>query len=112
MRLDRARHQITDDDAASFAVDDDKFEHFRAREHLDLAQADHPLQSLVCAQKKLLACLSSGIECARHLSAAKGTICQRAAVLACKRDALRDTLIDDVDGYLRQPVHVRLAGAE
>src|SRR5437763_1467562 len=48
----------------------------------------------------------------RDLGAAERTGVEQAAVLTREGDALGDALVDDLDADLRQPVHVRLAGAE
>src|SRR5207247_7906393 len=66
---------------------------------------------LVGAEQKLLAGLAAGVERARHLRAAERAVVEQPAVLAGKRHALGDTLIDDVDAQLRKPVHVGFARA-
>ena len=68
-------------------------------------------QRLVRTEQQLLAGLTARVERARHLRAAEGAVVEQAAVLPCERHALRDALVDDVDRHLREPVHVRLAGA-
>ena len=70
-----------------------------------------PQQRLIGAEKELLPRLSARIKRSRHLSAAERAIRQQAAVLARKRHALRNALVDDVDADLRQTVHVRLSRA-
>ena len=101
-----------DDDAAGAAVHDDQLLHLVAGEHLDRAQADLALERLVGAQQQLLAGLAAGVERARHLRSAEGAVVEQPAVLPREGDALRDALVDDVRRDLRQPVDVRLAGAE
>src|SRR6185503_20083790 len=46
------------------------------------------------------------------LHAAEGPIVQKPAVFSCKRHALSDALIDDVDTDFRQTVDVRFTGAK
>ena len=83
-----------------------------AREHLDLAEADLPLQRLVGAEQQLLPGLAARVERARHLRAAEGAVVEQPAVLARERHALRDALIDDVDRHLGQAIDVGFACAE
>ena len=94
------------------AVDDDQVEHLVPGVHLDVAGRDLAFQRLVRAEQQLLAGLAAGVERARHLGAAEGAVVEQAAVLAGERHALRHALVDDVHRHLREPVHVRLAGAE
>ena len=107
-----ARNQVAGNDAARLPTDDDEVEHFRAGNHGDVSGVNLAFERLECAKKKLLTRLTTRVKSARHLSAAKGTIRQRATVLACKGNALRHALIDDVHADLRQPVYVTLASAE
>ena len=74
MRVDLASDKMTGDDAACLAVDDDEVEHLRAWKHCDRPGMNLPLQRLVGAEQKLLACLSTGIKGARDLRAAKGAV--------------------------------------
>ena len=55
VRLDLSGDQIAGDDAARFAVDHDQVEHLGAREHLDFARADLPLQRLIGAEQQAAA---------------------------------------------------------
>ena len=112
VRLDRAGDQIAGHDAAGATVDDHQVEHLGAREHLDLARRDLARQRLVRAQEKLLPGLPTGIEGARHLRAAKGTVGKLPAVLARKGNALGHALVDDVVRDLGQAIDVVLARAE
>ena len=64
------------------------------------------------AEQKLLARLASGVKRARDLGAAEGAGREIAGIVAGKGHALGHALVDDVGAELRQPVHVRLAGAE
>ena len=52
-------------------VDDHQIEHFRARIHLDAAEANLPAQRLVRAQQQLLARLPTRVKRPRYLRAAK-----------------------------------------
>jgi hypothetical protein len=60
-------------------------EHFSARVHFDGTFANLTAQSLVCAEQKLLACLTASIEGARKLRATKRSVSQSPTVLACER---------------------------
>ena len=77
-----------------------------------LPGGDLPGERLVGAEQQLLARLAAGVEGAGDLDAAEGAGVEQAAVLAGEGHALRDALVDDLDGDLREPVHVGLAGAE
>ena len=105
------RGQVARDDPARDPVDLDEVDHLAAGVHLDAARLDHAVHRTVSAQEQLLPGLAAGVEGPRHLSAPEGSVVQEAAVLAGEGDALRDALIDDVDGHLRQPVHVGLTAA-
>src|SRR5687767_14274705 len=94
------------------SVDQNKVEHFGLRKHFDGARRDLAAESLVGAEKKLLAGLPSRIERPRDLRAAKGTIGQQAAVLASERDALLDAVIDDQIADFGETINVRFTGAE
>ena len=104
--------QVAGDDAAGAAVLHDEVEHLGAVVDGDGAGADLLGQRLVGAEQQLLAGLAPGVERARHLGAAERAVVEQAAVLAGERHALGDALVDDVDRHLREPVHVRLTGAE
>ncbi len=77
-----------------------------------LLYRDLPAERLVGAEEELLARLAAGVEGAGDLDAAEGTRVEQTAVLAGEGHALRDALVDDLDGDLREAVHVGLAGAE
>ncbi len=71
MPFDLARDEVTNDDAARPAVDDDQVEHFAAGKHLDLTGADLPAHGLIGAEKQLLAGLTARIERPRNLRTTK-----------------------------------------
>src|SRR5690606_3108767 len=83
-----------------------------ARVHLHLARGDLPAEGLIGAEEELLPRLAAGVEGAGDLDAAEGAGVEQAAVLAGEGHALGHALVDDLDGDLRQAVHVGLAGAE
>ena len=109
--LDLPEDHVTDDDAASAAVDDDELDHLVAAELLDRPGVDLALQSLVGPDEKLLTGLAAGVEGTGDLNTAEGTVVQQAAVLAGEGDALSHALVDDVGRDLGQAVDVVLAGA-
>src|SRR5262249_10945058 len=94
------------------AVDQHNIEHLGARIHLHTAGFDLFRESLISAQEQLLTGLATRIKRSRHLRAAERTVRQVARVLARKRNALSDTLIDDVDAHFSQPVDVRFTRAK
>ena len=110
--FDFAVVEVASDDAAGLAVDDDQVEHFRARIHLDGAEADLAFEGLVGAEKKLLAGLAAGVKGAGNLRAAEGAVVEQAAVFAGEGHALSDALVDDVDADLGKAIDVGFAGAE
>src|SRR5579864_4318022 len=112
MRFDLAGNQIAGDDATSLAINDDEVEHFGAREHLHATGIYLVFESLVRAEQKLLAGLAAGVESARDLRAAEGSVGQRAGILAGEGNALSYALVDDVDADLREPVDIGLARSE
>src|SRR6185436_8751907 len=104
-------HQVTGDDAGTAAVDVDDVDHLHPVPQLDVAEADLAGELLVCADQELLAGLATGVERAAHLGPAEAAVVEQAAVLAGERHALGDALVDDVDRYLGQAVHVGLTRA-
>lgn len=112
VRVDLAGDQVARDDATGLAVDDDQVEHLGTGVQLDVARGDLPGQRLVGAEEELLPGLAAGVERTGDLDAAEGAVVEKAAVLAGEGDALRDALVDDLDGDLGEPVDVGLAGAE
>ena len=95
MAANFTRYHVSDDDAFCVAIDHYEIEHFRAGKHLDLASGNLRAHSLVGAEEKLLAGLTSSIERSRNLRAAKGAVCKEPAIFAREGNPLRDTLVDD-----------------
>jgi len=112
VRFDFSGDEVASDDAARYAIDNNKIEHFHARKHGDGACFHLALERLIGTEQKLLAGLTARIKRARHLRAAERTIGERAAIFARERHALGHALINDVDANLRQTIHVGFAGAE
>ncbi len=112
VRVDLAGDEVPGDDPAGPSVDDDQVEHLGARVHLDVPRGDLPAEGLVGAEQQLLARLAAGVEGPGDLDAAEGAGVEQTAVLPCEGHALRDTLVDDLDGDLREPVDVRFPGPE
>jgi hypothetical protein len=76
-------------------VHDDEIKHFGLRKHEHGAGGDLPAKRLICAEQKLLSCLSTRVKRARNLRAAEGAVRERPAIFACERYALFDASIDD-----------------
>ncbi len=112
VRVDPAGDQVAGHDAAGPAVDDDQVQHLRTRVHLDVAGRDLPGERLVGAEQQLLSGLAAGVERTGDLDAAEGAGVEEAAVLPGEGHALGHALVDDLDGDLREAVHIGLAGAE
>src|ERR1017187_3150728 len=110
--LDFARDQVAGDDAAGAAIHHDEVEHLGARGHRHGAETDLALQRLVGAEEQLLARLAARVESARDLRAAETAVIEVAGVLAGKRYALPDALIDDVEADAGETINVGFAGAE
>ena len=108
--LDVAGYQVTGNDTAGTAVDDDEVEHLVAgilfyRTFLYLA-----VERCVCTQQQLLSRLTLGIESTRYLGTTERTVGQLAAVFAGERYALSHALVDDVVRHFGQTVYVGFAG--
>ena len=111
LAADFTGHEIPDDDALRLPVHEHEIEHLGVRMQFHLAGPNHLGQRRIGAQQQLLPGLATSVKGAGNLGAAKGAIGEQTAVFTGKGHALRDALVDDVDGDLRQPVHVGLAGA-
>src|SRR6185437_7341304 len=112
MRFDAAGVKIARYNAASFAVDHDEVQHFRAREHGHRTGTDLAFEGLIRAKQKLLASLAPSVERARNLGTPKGPVVEHPAVFARERNALRHALIDNVDADLREAVDVGFSRAK
>ena len=82
-----------------------------ARIALDRTFSNLTVESGVCTEKELLSCLTAGIERTAHLSTAERTVCKHSAILPGKRNALGDTLVDDVAAYFSKTIDICLAAA-
>ena len=109
--LDLPRHEIAGDDALGLAADEDEIEHLALGVQLHRTGADRAGELRVGAEQELLAGLTAGVECARHLGAAEGAIGQQATVFPGEGHAGRGALVNDVDRNLGEPVDVGFARA-
>src|SRR5205814_7405591 len=100
------RDEVARDDALGLAVDHHEIEHLALWMHLDQARADRAHQRRIRTEQQLLPGLSARIKRARDLRAAKRAVRQQPAILARERHALRDALINDIDRYFGEPVHI------
>ena len=112
VRCDLAGVQIACDDAARMSIHDDDVEHLFVRVHAHRTQTDLTLERLIRAEQQLLTGLTTRVERARYLRATEGTIGEQAAVLTCKRNALRHALIDDVHRHLSEAIDICLTRAK
>ena len=110
--LDLPRDQVAGDDAARLAVHDHDVEELVAVVNGRGALSHLALECRVGAKEELLPGLAAAVEGALDEDAAERARRQHAAVLAVERDALGDSLVDDVGGGLSEAPDVRLARAE
>ena len=109
---DFARIQIADDDSLRVAIDQHEVEHFRARKHFHRPKGNLVAEPGIGSEKKLLTGLSTGVEGARHLSAAKRAIVEQSAIFAGEGNALGDALVDDRATHFGKAMHIGLAGTK
>src|SRR6266571_4435976 len=112
MGFDFAGDQISSDDTARLPIDHDQVQHFSAWEHRHSPGGGLPQKGLIGSQQKLLPRLSARIKSPGNLRSAKRPVRQHSPVLARERNALRYTLVDDVQADLGQAVNVGFAGPE
>ena len=105
-----ACEHVAHDDALRLAVLGDDIEHVGAVVQRDLATLDRAGKGLVGAEQELLAGLTPGVEGTAHLGATERAVGEQAAVLTGERHTLRSALVDDVDRYLGEAVHVGFTG--
>ena len=91
-------------------VHDNEVEHLIAGIALDGACGNLAVKGGICAEQKLLAGLSAGIEGTAHLDASEGAVGQVAAVFARERNTLRNALVDDGCADFRKTVYVGFTG--
>ena len=108
MPFELTGHEIARNDSTRPAVNDDHVDHLPPRQHFDLSGVDHLLERLIGSEQKLLTGLPTCIEGSRHLCTAERAVCEVTGVFPGKRDALRNTLVDDVVAQLRQSIDVCL----
>src|SRR5262249_61243551 len=92
--FDFSRNQISSDDAAGLAFDDNEIEHFRPRKHRYFPVSDLTEKRLIGAKQKLLAGLAARVKRARDLSAPERTIGKHSSVFTSKGHTLGDALVD------------------
>src|SRR5215217_4556459 len=80
--------------------------------HADLAPLDLPAERRIRTEQQLLPGLSAAVKGARHLHAPERPVRQLTAIFPGEGHAERDALIDNLGANLREPIHVRFAGAE
>ena len=112
MAADFSVGEITHDDAFGVTADEHEIEHLGARVHFDAAFFDFLFKGLIATDEQLLTSLTAGVKGARDLSATEGTVVEKSAILAGKRHALRDALVDDRVRHFGESIDIRLARAE
>ncbi len=88
--------EVAHDDTAGTAVDDNHVEHLATVERLHGALLDLAVQRSIGTEEELLAGLTLGVECTRHLCATKRAVGKQAAVFAGERHTLCHALVNDI----------------
>ena len=91
---------------------DNDIEQLFVRVHAHSAQTDLSLERLIRAKQQLLPGLTTRVERARHLRTTERAVGEQPTVLACKRNALRDALVNDAHRHLSQPIDIGFSRAE
>ena len=79
-----------------------------ARITLYRTECDLTVHGSIGSKKKLLSGLASGIECTAHLSTTERPVGKKSAIFPCERNALSDTLVDDVIAHFGKSIDIRL----
>src|SRR5262249_48192427 len=111
MPFDFTRYEIATNNAPCFAINDNDVQHFMARVCCHISKCYLSLQCLVSTYQQLLAGLARRIKSSFYLCASEGTVIQQAAIFPCKRNALRNTLINDIRAYFGQAMYIRFPRA-
>ena len=90
-----ASDEVTDDDTASLAVDNDEVHHFAAGEHLHLTGGNLAHEGLVGTEQELLTRLTAGVERTGNLRTTERAVVEKATVFTTERNALGHALVDD-----------------
>ena len=104
-------HKISCDDSLGFSVYEYQIEHFMARIAFDSSGSNLSVQRCISSEKKLLSCLTAGIESTAHLSASERTVGQKSAILPGKRNSLCHTLVDDISAHFSKTIYICLTAA-
>src|SRR5262245_12994109 len=104
--------EIAGKDSLGMSFDDHQVEHFSLRKHLHCARCDLTAKRLIATKEQLLTGLSTCIKGPRYLCAAKRAVGEQPAIFAGERNALRNTLVDDVIADLSEAIHVRFTGTK
>ena len=102
--------EVACDDAARPAIDHHQVHHLPAGVHLYRPLTDLLAEGTVGAEQQLLARLPACIKGAGYQCPAERAVVEKAAVIACKRNAARHTLVDDVVADLGQTVNIGFTG--
>ena len=104
-----AGQQVARDDACSAAIDDNDVDQLTTIEESNTAQTNLARQLLVGTEQQLLTGLTTGVKGAAYLGATETAVVEQTAIFAGKRHALGNHLVNDVDRYLRQAIHIAFA---
>ena len=104
-----ASQQVARDDARSAAIDDNNVDQLTTVEESHTAQTNLARQLLVGTEQQLLTGLTTGVKGAAYLGATETAVVEQTAIFAGKRHALGNHLVNDVDRYLRQAIHIAFA---
>ncbi len=113
--LELTGYKVLGDDAACafntiLILDQHHIVHLVAVVALNLAELDLAVERAVGAEQELLAGLTFGVECTRHLGATERTVGEQTAVFTGERHTLGHTLVDDIVGDFSKTVDVGLTG--
>src|ERR1700757_2144772 len=102
MAIDLACDQIPRHNAARDAIDKDDIKQLIPDVHRYSSRCDLLFEGLIGTEQELLSRLASRVKGSFDLHAAERSIVKKSAIFPCKRHALRDALINDVDADFRQ----------
>ena len=107
MRLNFTGQKVAHNNSCATTINRYRVNKFGSVEQTNSTQANLASHLLVCTNQQLLAGLTAGIERAAYLCATKAAIIEQSAVFTSEWNTLSNHLVDDVNRYLSQTMHVR-----